>query len=334
MKKILCLTILLASFTHSAYAQKLRLSTVQQEFGAVADVPNYVAILVEGASAASTKLAIAEGPGQVAFDKTSQRWLWNWRPSIADTGRIYTVHVRGPKSSNHVRFTVRPKAFIVDRYLNDQRRGLFYSGIPSSFRAKQPGLDGEYRITLTFGDSVIAQIDEPTLSVRPDMHNSVGKAARLIVEYTAPLTEQKVTLAEYKGKVSYPPFRIVPSMEVVAGEPIFFKAAMGLPPNFYTTTPGRFLIVKSDGYFEDTAQMIMGWVSLDNDPFSMFATTIKVDSGQSKWLGFDFGLRPTEKAMQITDRRGKIIDVEVFDPITKQTSLIEVRIFPRETKPE
>jgi hypothetical protein len=334
MKKILCLTILLASFTHSAHAQKLRLSTVQQDFGAVADVPNYVAILVEGASAASTKLAIAEGPGQIAFDKTSQRWLWNWQPSIADTGRIYAVVVHGPKRADRVRFIVRPKAFVVDYFLANQRRGLFYSGIPSNFRAKQPGLDGEYRITLTFGDSVIAQIDEPTLAVRPDLHNSVGKPARLIVEYTAPLTEQKVTLVEYKGKVNYPPLRMPPNMEVTAGEPIFFKAAMGLPPNFYTTTPGRFLIVKSDGYFEDTAQMIMGWISPDNDPFSMFATVAKVDSGLSRRLGFDFGLRPTEKAMQITDKRGKIIDVEVFDPITKQTSLIEVRIFPRETKPE
>ena len=244
------------------------------------------------------------------------------------------MQVRGPRSSDRVRFTVRPKAFIVDRYLNDQRRGFFYSGIPSTFRAKQPGLDGEYKLTLIFGDSVVAQVDEPTLSVRPDMHNSVGKQARLIVEYTAPLTEQTVTLVEYKGKVSYPPFRVAPTMEVVAGEPIFFKAAMGLPPNFYTTTPGHFLIVKSDGYFEDTAQMIMGWMSLDNDTFSMFATVAKVDSGQSKSRGFDFGLRPTEKALQITDKRGKIIDVEVFDPITRQTNLIEVRVFPRETKPE
>lgn len=328
MKRFLYLILLIASFTSSANSQ-VKLSTVQPSVGAVVGVQNYVAIIVEGAESKSTILHVIEGPGQLTFDNISQRWLWNWQPSIGDTGRSFEIVVEGAQSDQRAMFVVTPRALIADRFLTNLKKGLFYSGIDAPIRVKQPGLDGEYKLTLTLDDSVVAQVTEPTLAYRPDIHTSVGKQARLTIDYIAPLTGKTVTLTEYTGKVKYPPFRVMPAVDMEVGQPAFFRAALGLQPNFYVPSVSRIFTVESNGYFEDTAQMISSWIDRGEDPFSVFASEPLRSSGPSKELTFDFGLRQTDKTKEITANGGKIILVTLRDPITKQTSSMVVRIYPR-----
>jgi hypothetical protein len=204
----------------------------------------------------------------------------------------------------------------------------FYSGIPTNMNAKQAGLDGAYSMRLSFDDSIAIAVNEPSLTIRPHLLKEVGKQARLTVEYTAPMTGRPVTIASYQTKVNYPPLRVPATMECIIGEEINFRAALGLPPNFYTTVPSNFLVVKSDGYLEDTARIIGGGSYEENDPFSMFATDPPRGARPVKTNSFDFRVRQTEKAKAITDPKGKIIIVEVFDPVTDQRSLIQIWLLP------
>lgn len=332
MKSLLLSLVLLAFFSvtpSSGFSSRIRLSTIQPEVVAISDVQNYAAILVEGAALESRQLLVVEGPGQVTLDSAAGRWLWSWQPGRADIGRSFLMLIRDLRSKQECKFVVSVNAFVEDRNVSEMKRQRFFSGIPTTFRVKQVGLDGAYRTTLLLDGKVYADSAESALSVKPDFQSAVGKQAQLKVEYSAPLTNKWVTLAQFSSKVAYPPFRVPGSMESEAGMPLFFHAALGVPPNFYTTLQQRFLLVKSDGFFEDTAHMVSHSITPDNDPFSMFSTIVKRDSGSTGGLGFEFGLRPTEKWKTITDKRGQVIDVVLVDPVTKQENTIQVWLFPR-----
>jgi hypothetical protein len=329
MKRLSFLPILIAItlLTPAVYSQPVRLSTVQPVITAIANVQNYAVILIEGALPETWKIDMVEGPGQVALDEVSKRWLWSWQPAAADVGRSYAVTLKD-MSGQKCLFQVQVRTLTEDWMINNLKQGKFYSGIPSTIRMKQPGLDGAYRMRLYLDDELVADSTEPTLAIKPALHEAVGKQARLDVEYTAPLTNKPTLLATYTAKVKYPPFRTPPTQEIASGEPILFKAAMGIPPNFYTTVPGRILVAKSDGYFQDTAYMISGLVTTGDDPFGMFSRNVKIGAGTGKYLAFDFGLKPTDKVNTITEKSGRVVFLSLLDPITKQTGEIEVRIYP------
>jgi hypothetical protein len=335
MKRLSSLTIIITItlLAQAAYSQAVRLSTVQPVITVIANVQNYAAVIVEGAFPETWRIDMVEGPGQVTLDGVSKRWLWSWQPAAADVGRSYDVTVKD-MSGQKCQFQVQVKALAEDRPLPDIKRGNFYSGIPTTIRMKQPGLDGAYRIRLYLDNELVADSSEPALIYKPAMHDAVGKQARFDVEYTAPLTGKPTLLASYSTKVKYPPFRTPPAQEIAAGEPILFKAAMGVPPNFYTTVPGRVLIAKSNGYFQDTAYMISGFVTTGDDPFGMFSRNTKIGDETGKYLAFDFGLKPTDKVNSITEKSGRIVLLSLTDPITKQMGEIEVRIYPKLLKTE
>jgi hypothetical protein len=332
MISLLYLSTLLLSLL-TANPEATRLSTVQPTITVIAGTQNYTAVLVEGALPESCSLLKLEGPGQIEYDKSVRRWLWSWQPSMADTGKSFTVTVADLKSKARTSFTIQTKAFIGDRNLQQLGKKIFYTGIPTNVNAKQAGLDGAYSITCYFDDSVAARSSEPTISVKPHLLNDVGRNLRLTIEYTAPLTGRTVLLKEYSTKLRYAQMRTPSWIDMHSDEPLFFRAALGLPPNFYTTMPGKVLIASSNGYFKDTAVMLMGSYSAGDDPFGMFEQTA-TKWQQSSQLCFDFGLLPTEKLRSITDTRGELIDVTLTEPITKQTTLLQIRVYPRRVKAE
>lgn len=329
----LLLLLLLTFAPELATAEKIRLSTVASQMSAIPDVQNYVALLVEGAPPESRKLTLTYGPGQIALDTASDRWLWNWQPTPADVGRSFAIVIRDQRSKRECRFNIDVKAFAYDRLVADFNRGKFYSGIPTTFRVKQPGHDGAYRTMLTVDGVSLVDTMESTLTVKPDLQELVGKKAKLSVQYCAPFTNKWITIYDRTTKISYPPFRAPGSMEVEAGDPIFFHAALGVQPNFYTPIPSWVLIATSDGYFEDTVRMIGGYSAPGDDPFSMFEQPASAWSIANKHFCFDFGIRPTEKVKTITEKYGRVVQITLFDPITKQTTSMEIRVFPRAIQP-
>ncbi|HET6513193.1 MAG TPA: hypothetical protein VFH43_13455, partial [Candidatus Kapabacteria bacterium] len=93
MKKIISLALFLAlsGFAIPSANSEIRLTTPASSFSVIAGVENYAAIIVEGATAGSQAVWMHSGPGMVQFDKESQRWLWSWKPSIADTAKEHVV---------------------------------------------------------------------------------------------------------------------------------------------------------------------------------------------------------------------------------------------------
>jgi hypothetical protein len=212
--------------------------------------------------------------------------------------------------------------------------GIAYTGIKLIEYSEEPGMKGRYEYRVYLDDSLAASGSDRQFSFAANLHGDLGKEARVRIEYTTPLTERPIILGEYRARLTYPPLRAGGQLEFYAGEDITFKAALGVAPNYYIPIPSRFLLVSSDGRFEDTALMVNYYDHPDSDPYQQFQRRRVRDTSGVLRPGYDFVLRQSDKASEVTEPAGVPVLVKLTDPSTGQATSMNVRIFPRDlTRP-
>lgn len=317
-----------------ASATAIRLSTPDSHVVALVGITSHVAILVSGATSTSRTLTLAGGPGEVVLDQRSRSWLWRWRADSTHSDKIYTVTVRDKRDGAECSFSVTATMLRKSAHVRRLESGIAYTGIKLIEYSEQPGMKGRYEYRVYLDDSLAASGSDRQFSFAANLHGDLGKEARVRIEYTAPLTERPIILGEYRARLTYPPLRAGGQLEVYAGDDITFIAALGVAPYYYVPIPSRFLLVSSDGRFEDTALMVNYYDHPDSDPYEQFQRRRVRDTSEVLRPGYDFVLRQSDKAREITEPAGVPVLIKLTDPSTGQATSMNVRIFPRDpTRP-
>ncbi len=270
-------------------------------------------IKIEGAESKNVKIELAEGPGRI--EKIDTNYVWIWEPGPEAAGQTYTVRLKGNAGRNGGAkdiatntFSVSVKPLAPTGVIFGPPRNQAYTGVPFVINGKHTDLNGTYKIEVFKGGERLIETSEPSVTIPKEQLMFMadeGKSLQTKISFRSPYMREWTILKDTTMKLQLPPMRVNPSVEADAGEPVPFKAAMGIQPNFYVEIPSNDLSVTSDGYLDAVA---------------------KKDGGK----GFDFTVRMTQKANSVKEKSGKVVPVTITDTKTGQSSSMELRIFPKQ----